>query len=76
MLYIVELTLALTSHTPKEETDMIMNMIRKITVWIQQNRTVRELDSLTDRELVDIGISRYDIYSIAKRSTIRDCTAA
>ena len=55
---------------------MIMNMIRKIEDWLKQNRTVRELDSLTDRELVDIGISRYDIYSIAKRSTIRDCTAA
>lgn len=76
MLYIVELTLALTSHTPKEETDMIMKMIRNIEVWLKQNRTVRELDSLTDRELVDIGISRYDIHSIAKHITIRDCTTA
>ena len=55
---------------------MIMNMIRKIEELVKQNRTVRELDSLTDRELVDIGISRYDIHSIAKRGTIRDCTTA
>ena len=55
---------------------MIMKMIRKSEVWLKQNRTVRELDSLTDRELVDIGISRYDIHSIAKHITIRDCTTA
>ena len=55
---------------------MIMKMIRKIEVWLKQNRTVRELDSLTDRELVDIGISRYDIHSIAKHITIRDGTTA
>lgn len=30
------------------------------------NQTVKELNSLTDKELSDIGLSRGDIYSVAR----------
>lgn len=33
----------------------------------EYNRTVRELSALTDRELLDLGLSRYDIHDIARR---------
>lgn len=34
--------------------------------WSMYNRTVRELQSLTNRELADLGISRADIGRIAR----------
>ncbi len=33
----------------------------------EYNRTVRELEGLNDRELLDLGISRYDIHGLAER---------
>ncbi len=32
------------------------------------HRTLRELDGLTDRELLDLGISRHDISRIAREA--------
>lgn len=32
------------------------------------NQTVRELSGMTDKELNDIGISRYDIMNVARQS--------
>lgn len=40
------------------------------------NRTYRELSKLSDRELSDIGISRYDITMIAEESAIDEAAAA
>jgi uncharacterized protein YjiS (DUF1127 family) len=40
----------------------------KIKEWNKYNRTLRELASLTDRELNDIGITRHDIRWIAANS--------
>ncbi|WP_025897995.1 DUF1127 domain-containing protein [Sneathiella glossodoripedis] len=39
---------------------------QNIRDYIQYRNTVRELGSLTDRELDDIGVSRSDIRAIAK----------
>ena len=43
---------------------------KKITRWLERQAkvksTVRELSALTDRELSDIGITRSDIYGVAK----------
>lgn len=38
----------------------------------EYNRTVSELNSLSDRELLDLGISRYDIREIAHRHVYGD----
>jgi uncharacterized protein YjiS (DUF1127 family) len=52
--------------------DMIITMINKqivkINDWCRVNRTVNELSRLSNRELADLGMSRCDIYRIAKQS--------
>ena len=44
---------------------MLLSVIRFLQVWRRYNVSVRELSSLGDRELADIGISRSDITRIA-----------
>lgn len=44
-------------------------ILSKIRNYLQYRETVAELSRLTDRELEDLGISRYDIESVS-----RDCT--
>ncbi len=43
--------------------------LSKIRNYLQYRETVAELSRLTDRELDDLGISRYDIESVARGST-------
>ena len=44
-------------------------MIKKMfSEWRNYSKTVRELSSLTRRELDDIGISRHDIHDIVATS--------
>jgi uncharacterized protein YjiS (DUF1127 family) len=40
----------------------------RITAWKRYNRTVSELNSLSSRELADLGIGRADIARIARES--------
>jgi len=40
-------------------------------VRIRTNATVRRLNSMTDRELSDIGVSRYNIYDVAEDAARR-----
>jgi uncharacterized protein YjiS (DUF1127 family) len=35
--------------------------------WLRARETARQLKALSDRELSDIGISRYDIAQVARR---------
>ncbi|MGZ3409741.1 MAG: DUF1127 domain-containing protein [Xanthobacteraceae bacterium] len=44
---------------------MLSNIIRVIRSWRRFNSSLRELNSLGDRELADIGISRSDIPRVA-----------
>ena len=44
---------------------ILSNIIRVIRSWRRFNSSLRELNSLGDRELADIGISRSDIPRIA-----------
>lgn len=47
----------------------MFNCIKKfLKGWYLYNKTVNELSSLSDHELTDIGISRCDIYRIAKEN--------
>ena len=38
----------------------------RITTWKRYNRTITELQALTNRELADLGIARADISRIAR----------
>ncbi len=38
----------------------------RITTWKRYNRTVTELQALTNRELADLGIARADIHRVAR----------
>ena len=40
----------------------------RYAVWKRYSRTVAELDSLSNRELADLGISRADIQRLARES--------
>ncbi|CUA85801.1 DUF1127 domain-containing protein [Chelatococcus daeguensis] len=42
-------------------------ILAKIKAYIRYRETVRELSRLTDRELNDLGISRWDIPFVAKK---------
>lgn len=40
-----------------------MNLFSSIRQWNRQNRSVRALSQLSDRELADIGVARGEIKS-------------
>jgi uncharacterized protein YjiS (DUF1127 family) len=44
---------------------MLTSFIRYVRSWREYGTTVRELSSLNDRELADLGITRSDIPHIA-----------
>jgi uncharacterized protein YjiS (DUF1127 family) len=44
-----------------------MNITSRIQKWRNYRRTVNELSKLSNRELEDLGLSRYDITSVARR---------
>jgi len=50
---------------------ILKNMIKKYKNFKLYDRTVDELSALNDKELKDIGISRSEIKSVAKRQYIR-----
>ena len=55
----------------KRKKAMIVSwVLSKIRSYLQYRETVAELSRLTDRELEDLGISRFEIDSVA-RSSIR-----
>jgi uncharacterized protein YjiS (DUF1127 family) len=45
-----------------------MNLVRSYNNWRRYRETVNELNRLSQRELADLGISRGDINSVARRS--------
>ncbi len=47
---------------------LISHFIRLVRTWWRYNESMRELASLDDRELADIGITRSDISAIAWRN--------
>ena len=40
--------------------------LAKLRNWKRYRQTVRELSRLSDRDLADLGISRFDIDSVAR----------
>jgi len=47
---------------------MITHLFAAIQRWLAYRETVRELSSLDDRELADLGISRCDIDAVARQA--------
>lgn len=47
---------------------IVTRIIAAISRWMDYRRTVTELRSLDDRTLSDLGISRYDIDSVARKA--------
>ncbi|MAP18523.1 MAG: DUF1127 domain-containing protein [Aurantimonas coralicida] len=45
-----------------------MNLVRSYNNWRRYRETVNELNRLSQRELADLGISRGDINSVARRA--------
>jgi uncharacterized protein YjiS (DUF1127 family) len=41
-------------------------VLAKLRSWKRYRQTVRELSRLSDRDLADLGISRFDIDSVAR----------
>lgn len=46
-----------------------MSISRTLKSWRQYRNTVSELNSLSARELADLGIARSDIRSVARQAT-------
>ncbi|MBX3598627.1 MAG: DUF1127 domain-containing protein [Rhizobiaceae bacterium] len=45
-----------------------MNLIRNFRNWRRYRETVTELNRLSNRELADLGISRTEIHSVARKA--------
>jgi uncharacterized protein YjiS (DUF1127 family) len=47
-----------------------MNIRQKLAQMVQYHRAVRELSSLDERQLRDLGITRADIHTIARGTVL------
>lgn len=47
---------------------MLEQICKTLHQYRNYRRTVRELEKMTDRELQDIGITRYDIENLARET--------
>lgn len=44
-----------------------MNILRNISAWRRYRATYNQLNRLSDRELNDVGLTRFDIDRIARQ---------
>jgi uncharacterized protein YjiS (DUF1127 family) len=47
---------------------MFMNLKKSYRRWKRYNRTINELESLSNRDLADLGIARVDIPRLAREA--------
>jgi uncharacterized protein YjiS (DUF1127 family) len=47
---------------------MVKMIAEKVSAWRRYRTSVRELSRLTDRELNDLGLNRFDIESVARQT--------
>jgi uncharacterized protein YjiS (DUF1127 family) len=47
---------------------MVKMIAEKMSAWRRYRISVRELSRLTDRELNDLGLNRFDIESVARQT--------
>ena len=48
---------------------MVKMIAEKVAAWRRYRISVRELSRLTDRELTDLGLNRYDIEIVARQTS-------
>jgi uncharacterized protein YjiS (DUF1127 family) len=48
---------------------MFKALAEKVNAWMRYLETVKELSQFSDRELSDMGISRYDIDRVAREES-------
>jgi uncharacterized protein YjiS (DUF1127 family) len=53
-----------------ETTMFVTFILSKVRSYMRYRETVRELSQLSDRELEDLGISRFQIDSIARQHAV------
>ena len=59
----------LQPNTHRGILPMLMSLVlTKVQRWLTYHKTIRELDSLSERELSDLGIGRADIRDIARQA--------
>ncbi|WP_204623441.1 DUF1127 domain-containing protein [Crenalkalicoccus roseus] len=46
--------------------DAVAGLARRLGAWYRRQCTIAELSALSDRELADIGLSRFDIARLAE----------
>ena len=47
---------------------MVKMIAEKVSAWRRYRISVRELSRLTDRELNDLGLNRFDIETVARQT--------
>ena len=45
---------------------LVGQILSRIRAWMRYRETVRELSLLSDRELSDVGLSRFEIRAVAR----------
>ena len=58
----------LISRPVSKTKEKTMNLTENFRNWRRYRNTVSELSRLTNRELTDLGITRADIQSVARRA--------
>jgi uncharacterized protein YjiS (DUF1127 family) len=53
--------------TAREQTMFVSYILSKVRAYLRYRETIRELSQLSDRELDDLGISRFQIDAIARQ---------
>jgi uncharacterized protein YjiS (DUF1127 family) len=54
---------------PEPKGDNMFEVLKtRISAWRRYNRTVSELNALTNRELADLGMMRSDIQRVARQA--------
>ena len=68
-IYILRCSKTVRGNRRRKELKMSIKFITaKVSAWRRYRSAVRELEQLSDRELHDLGITRYDIEVVARQS--------
>lgn len=57
-----------SGNIPERRLSMFEVLKTRVTAWKRYNRTVSELNALSNRELSDLGIARSDIQRVARQA--------
>jgi uncharacterized protein YjiS (DUF1127 family) len=67
-------TQTLASYGVAAASPATPGLLGRLVAWLDEQRryrrTVNELSQLTDRELADVGLTRGEIDTVAKRTTL------